>query len=75
MNPGEKPAHIKLTNRVSPFTLRIIADSSEKYRKAYKSYAFGITAKLAGKWVWFAVAAIVIVIVLMFASGNIPGVG
>ena len=42
--------------------------------KAYKSYAFGLIQKIKAKWLILAFGVIIAVFVLLFLSGNIPGV-
>lgn len=69
---NEKTKVIKLTDQVSPFVLKIITESSDKYRKAYKSYAFGLVSKLGGKWLWIILGVVAMIVVLLFISGNIP---
>jgi len=57
--------------RVSPFVLKMITDSSIKYQKAYRSYAFGLKQKLMGKWMWVLIGVIALVVVFMFLTGRL----
>ena len=70
---GETMKKGNLENRLTPFGLKMITDSSDKYRKAYKSYAFGLLKKLGGKWKYIAVGGIVGVFVLLYLTGIIGG--
>ncbi len=63
-----------LTDMVSPFVLNMIIQVSEQYAKAYKSYAFGLRAQLASKWIWILMAVIMGIIIVLFFTGNLPGV-
>lgn len=61
-----------LTEMVSPFVLKMIVDGSAKYRKAYKSYAFGLKQKIMGKWVYIVVGLVAAVVIIMYLTGNLP---
>ena len=58
-------------NRLSPFGLKMIVESSNKYRKAFKSYAFGIAHMVQSKWVYILVGVIILVVLLMYFTGYI----
>lgn len=61
-----------LTEMVSPFILKMVVDSSVKYRSAYKSYAFGLKQKIMGKWVYIMIAVVAGIVVLLYLTGNLP---
>ena len=58
-----------LTSWLSPYGLKMIVDSSPKYKKAYKSYAFGLLKKLGGKWMYLLIAGVVIIVVILYFTG------
>jgi len=60
-----------LTDKISPFVLKMIVDASSKYRKAYKSYAFGLKQKLMSNWVILLLLGIVGVFMLLYLTGYI----
>jgi hypothetical protein len=60
-----------LENRMTPFALKMIVDSSSKYRRAYKSYAFGLIHKIGSKWLIITIAAVAGIIVLLMLTGNL----
>lgn len=60
-----------LTDKVTPFILKMIVDASSKYRKAYKSYAFGLKGKLMAKWVWILMLGVVAVFFMLYFAGYI----
>jgi hypothetical protein len=55
----------------TPFGLKMIVDGSDKWRKAYKSYAFGVIKQLKAKWIWIAVAVVGGVIALLYFTGRL----
>ena len=60
-----------LENRLTPFGLKMITDSSDKYRKAYKSYAFGLLKKISIKWVLIVVGVIGAIIAILYFTGRL----
>ncbi len=60
-----------LTKLITPFGLKMIVDSADKYQKAYKSYAFGLVQKIKSKWLLLLVLGIVAVVVLLYLTGAI----
>ena len=60
-----------LVDKISPFILKMIVDASSKYRKAYKSYAFGLKQKLMSNWVLLLILGIVGVVMLLYFTGYI----
>lgn len=60
-----------LTDMVSPFVLKMITDCSDKYKKAYKSYAFGLGKRIAAKWLYVLMAGVIGVVMLMYFAGYI----
>jgi hypothetical protein len=56
---------------VTPATLKTICDASEKYRRAYKSYKFGIVQGIKSKWVVIAVMAVIGFVLFLYITGNI----
>lgn len=58
-----------LTSWLSPYGLKMIVDSSPKYKKAYKSYAFGLLKKLGGKWMYLLIAGVVIIVLILYFTG------
>jgi hypothetical protein len=49
----------------------MIVDSSSKYRKAYKSYAFGLKQKLMSNWVLLLILGIVGFVLFLYFTGYI----
>ena len=58
---------------VSPFVVKMIVDSSDKYKKAYKSYAFGLIKKLAAKWIYIVIGIVAAIVIILFVTGNLGG--
>lgn len=63
---------IAIEEWLSPHGLKMIVDSSPKYRKAFKSYAFGVIKKIASKWVYIAIIGVVVVLVVLYFAGALP---
>ena len=63
---------IDLTEMLSPFVMKMITDSAVKYRRAYKSYSFGLKLKLGGKWIYILAIGIVAIVVILYLTGNLP---
>jgi hypothetical protein len=63
-----------LMEEVTPFALKTLVDNNF-YMQAYKSFKFGFHGALAGKWIWFVIAAVVVIVLILFFTGNIPGMG
>lgn len=57
---------------LSPFGLKMITQGSEKYGKAYKSYAFGLIHKIAAKWLYVVIIGVVVFVVVLYFTGNLP---
>jgi len=60
-----------LENRLTPFGLKMITDSSDKYRKAYKSYAFGLLKKISSKWILIVIGIGGAVIAILYFTGRL----
>lgn len=58
-------------DRVSPFVLKQVTDASTKYRKAFKSYAFGVVKTIASRWVLIVIGVVVAVVLMLFLTGTI----
>ncbi len=58
---------------VTPVSLKTICDASDKYRKAYKSYKFGIVQGIKATWMYVLVAAIIGIVLMLFFTGSLPG--
>jgi len=58
-------------DNVTPQSLKTICDASEKYRKAYKSYKFGIVQGIKSKWVLIAVVGAIAVVLILYFTGSI----
>lgn len=58
-------------DNVTPASLKTICDASEKYRKAYKSYKFGIVQGIKASWLFITVAGMVGFIVMLYFMGYI----
>lgn len=56
-------------DRLTPFNYKLLMDAAEKYRKAYKSYKFGMLKAIGSRWVWFLVIGVVVLIVMLYLSG------
>lgn len=56
---------------VTPASLKTICDASEKYRKAYKSYKFGIVQGIKSSWLIIVVGAIAGIVLLLYFAGFI----
>lgn len=66
-----EPPEGGLVDKISPFILKMIVDSSSKYRKAYKSYAFGLKQKLMSNWVLLLILGIVGLVMFLYFTGYI----
>ena len=58
---------------VTPQSLKTICDASEKYRKAYKSYPFGIIKGMKSSWFFIMAGVIAMIVILLYFTGNIGG--
>lgn len=56
---------------VTPASLKTICEASDKYRKAYKSYKFGIVQGIKSSWLWIAIGAVIGIVLLLYFTGNI----
>jgi hypothetical protein len=56
---------------VTPESLKTICLASDKYRKAYKSYKFGIIQGVKSSWLLIAVGAVVGLVLLLYFTGYI----
>lgn len=65
-------AKVTIDKILSPFGLKMITQGSEKYGKAYKSYAFGLIHKIAAKWVYVVIGIVVAIVVILYLTGNLP---
>ena len=72
MKPTE-PTNIVIEDWLTPHGLKMIVDSSPKYKKAYGSFAFGVIRKIASKWVYIVVIAVVAILVILYFTGAIGG--
>ena len=63
---------VSIDKILSPFGLKMITQGSEKYGNAYKSYAFGLVHKLAAKWLYIVIIGVVVVVVVLYFTGNLP---
>jgi hypothetical protein len=68
---GQDPPPSGLVTKVTPFILKMIVDSSNKYRRAYKSYAFGIKQAIMSRWVVVLLLGIVGLVMLLYFTGYI----
>jgi len=59
-----------LVEWVSPLVLKMITENS-KYKKAYKSYAFGLIHKIASKWLYLVIVAVVAIVLVLYFTGTI----
>ena len=66
-----EPPEGGLVDKISPFILKMIVDSSSKYRKAYKSYAFGLKQKLMSNWVLLLILGVIGIVMLLYFTGYI----
>ena len=62
---------VEITEWVSPFVLKMLVESSNKYKKAYKSYAFGLVGQIQAKWLYFLILGVVGVVMLLYFTGYI----
>ena len=60
-------------DNVTPQSLKTICDASEKYRKAYKSYGFGLVKGVKSGWVMIMIAVVIGTFILLYATGNLGG--
>ena len=58
---------------VTPQSLKTICDASEKYRKAYKSYPFGIIKTVKSSWFFIMAGVIAMIVILLYFTGNLGG--
>ena len=72
MKPTE-PTNIVIEDWLTPHGLKMIVDSSPKYKKAYGSFALGVIRKIASKWVYIVVIAVVAILVILYFTGAIGG--
>ena len=70
-DPRPEPDRKNLSDKVTPFILKMIVDASSKYRKAYKSYAFGLKQKIMSKWMWLLMLGITGIVLLLYFTGYI----
>jgi len=66
-----KGKEVALDDWLSPHGFKMIVDSSPKYKKAFKSYAFGLIHKIKAKWVWVMVGGIVVLVIILYITGAI----
>jgi len=71
LNWKEFIAQTLTMDRLTPYTYGLILDASEKYRKAFKSYKFGLLQTVGRKWLWLAIGGIVLAIVILYLNGNL----
>jgi len=62
-------ARTLVPKNVTPRALKTICDASDKYRKAYKSYSFGLVQGIKSRWVIILVGAIVAIVFFLYFSG------
>ena len=55
---------------VTPASLKTICDATEKYRKAYKSYKFGLVQGVKASWMYIMVGVVVGTVLLLYFTGN-----
>lgn len=61
-------------DNVSPMALKTIAEAAVKYRRAYKSYRYGLPIKIkGGAWLVLPVLAVVGIIIALYFMGAIGG--
>jgi len=58
-------------DNVTPASLKTICDASDKYRKAYKSYKFGIIQGIKSSWMIILIGGIVFTVVMLYFAGII----
>lgn len=63
---------IVIEDWLTPHGLKMIVDSSPKYKKAFRSYAFGVIKKIASKWVYLVIIAVVVLLVILYFTGALP---
>jgi hypothetical protein len=68
---GQTSDKKSIENILTPFGLKMIVESSNKYRKAFKSYAFGLAHVVQSKWVYLLVLGVMGVVLLMYFTGYI----
>ena len=61
-----------LTEMLSPFVMKMITDSTVKYKKVKHSFSFGLKLKLGGKWIYILAIGIVAIVVILYLTGNLP---
>lgn len=71
MNPTKIEPKVNIEEWLSPHGLKMIVDSSPKYKRAFKSYAFGLLHKIASKWVYVLVIGIAALIGILYFTGAI----
>ena len=58
-------------DNVTPQSLKTICDASEKYRKAYRSYKFGIVQGIKAGWMYALIAAVIAIVLILFFTGGL----
>ena len=58
---------------VTPRTLKTICDASDKYRRNFKSYRFGIVKGMKPSWLIIGIIAVVGMVLFLYMSGNFGG--
>lgn len=58
---------------VTPRTLKTICDASDKYRRNFKSYRFGMIKRVKPSWMLIVVVAVVVMFAFFFMTGGLGG--
>jgi hypothetical protein len=71
MNQTKNEPEVNIEEWLSPHGLKMIVDSSPKYKKAYGSFAFGLIHKIKAKWMYVLIAGIVIFVIILYLTGAV----
>lgn len=58
-----------LTDLMSPFDLKMIADGAPMYKKAYGSFKFGMMKKFKGRWIYILIGGVVAIVLILYFTG------
>ena len=58
-------------DNVTPRSLKTICEASDKYRKAYRSYKFGIVQGIKAGWMYALIAAVIAIVLILFFTGGL----
>lgn len=58
-------------DNTTPQVIKTICDAAEKYRKAYKSYKFGIVQGIKSSWLFIAIGGVIGLVLLLYFTGFI----